>query len=91
MFDAYKKELYENRLIALDMPIETDNGFNVERETLIDDIEDFFEGETREENRIKVNGTWYDYYGDLVSNKRRVASPVTTAAPNTQSVMSNKR
>ena len=59
--------------------------------TLIDDIEDFFEGETREENRIKVNGTWYDYYGDLVSNKRRVASPVTTAAPNTQSVMSNKR
>ena len=43
MFDAYKKELYENRLIALDMPIETDNGFNVERETLIDDIDEKLE------------------------------------------------
>lgn len=59
--------------------------------TLIDDIEDFFEGETREENRIKVNGTWYDYYGDLVSNKRRVASPTTTVSSNIQSVISNKR
>lgn len=40
MFDNYKKELLENREIALDMPIETDNGFNVERETLIDDIDE---------------------------------------------------
>lgn len=43
MFDAYKKELLENRLVALDMPIETDNGFNVERETLIDDIDEKLE------------------------------------------------
>lgn len=40
MFDNYKKELLENREIALDMPIEADNGFNVERETLIDDIDE---------------------------------------------------
>lgn len=44
----------------------------------IDEIEDFSEGVTHKENLIKVNGTWYDYYGDLVSNKRRVASPTTT-------------
>lgn len=43
MFDAYKKELLANRLVALDMPIETDNGFNVERETLIDDIDEKLE------------------------------------------------
>lgn len=33
----------------------------------IEDIEDFVEGETREKNRIKVRGIWYDYYGDPVS------------------------
>lgn len=43
MVDAYKKELLENRRVALDMPIETDNGFNVERETLIDDIDEKLE------------------------------------------------
>ena len=43
MFDNYKKELLQNREIALDMPIETDNGFNVERETLIDDIDEKLE------------------------------------------------
>lgn len=43
MFDNYKAELLANREIALDMPIETDNGFNVERETLIDDIDEKLE------------------------------------------------
>ncbi len=43
MFDNYKEELLRNREIALDMPIETDNGFNVERETLIDDIDEKLE------------------------------------------------
>lgn len=33
-------------------------------EDFLNDIEDFYEGESREENRIKVKGTWYDYYGD---------------------------
>ncbi len=32
----------------------------------IDDIEDFVEGKTREENKIKVKGAWYNYYGDLI-------------------------
>ena len=31
----------------------------------IDDIEDFVEGNKREENKIKVKGVWYDYYGDV--------------------------
>lgn len=34
--------------------------------SLISDIEDFSEGETLEDNRIKVKGTWYDYYGDVI-------------------------
>ena len=38
--DTYKHELHANRKVALDMPIETDNGFNVERERLIDDIDE---------------------------------------------------
>lgn len=40
MFEAYHKELLEDRLRALDMPIETDNGFNIEREKLIEDIDE---------------------------------------------------
>ncbi len=43
MFDSYRDELLHDRLIALDMPIETDNGFNVEREALIDDIDEKLE------------------------------------------------
>ena len=43
MVDSYKKELLKNREIALDMPIETDNGFNVERERLINDIDEKLE------------------------------------------------
>lgn len=35
----------------------------------IDDIEDFVEGSKREENKIKVKGVWYDYYGDLLGSK----------------------
>lgn len=37
----------------------------------IDDIEDFVEGNKREENKIKVKGVWYDYYGDVLVSKRR--------------------
>lgn len=37
----------------------------------IDDIEDFVEGSKREENKIKVKGVWYDYYGDLLGSKSR--------------------
>ena len=40
MVENYKKELLEGREVALDMPIETDNGFNVERERLINDIDE---------------------------------------------------
>lgn len=36
----------------------------------IDDIEDFVEGNRREENKIKVKGVWYDYYGDMLGSKR---------------------
>ena len=36
----------------------------------IDDIEDFVEGDKREENKIKVKGVWYDYYGDVLGSKR---------------------
>lgn len=37
----------------------------------IDDIEDFVEGSKREENKIKVRGIWYDYYGDVLGSKSR--------------------
>ena len=37
----------------------------------IDDIEDFVEGDKREENKIKVKGVWYDYYGDVLCSKRK--------------------
>lgn len=37
----------------------------------VDDIEDFVEGEKREENKIKVKGVWYDYYGDVLGSKSR--------------------
>jgi len=40
MVDEYKSELLQGREIALDMPIETDNGFNVERERLLNDIDE---------------------------------------------------
>ena len=40
MVDSYRRELLQERGYALDMPIETDNGFNVERERLIDDIDE---------------------------------------------------
>ena len=43
MIANYRKELMENRLYALDMPVETDNGFNIEREQLIDDIDEKLE------------------------------------------------
>jgi len=37
----------------------------------IEDIEDFVEGSKREENKIKVRGIWYDYYGDVLGAKSR--------------------
>lgn len=37
----------------------------------IDEIEDFVEGKTREANKIKVKGVWYDYYGDVLNSKRK--------------------
>ena len=40
MVDRYKEELLKDRDHALDMPIETENGFNIERETIITDIDD---------------------------------------------------
>lgn len=41
------------------------------RTNFIDDIEDFFEGDKREANKIKVKGIWYDYYGDKLGSKGR--------------------
>ena len=41
------------------------------KSNFIDDIEDFVEGDKREENRIKVKGVWYDYYGDVLGSKSR--------------------
>lgn len=37
----------------------------------MDDIEDFVEGNKREENKIKVRGLWYDYYGDKIDSQSR--------------------
>lgn len=37
----------------------------------IDDIEDFVEGNKREENKVKVKGVWYDYYGDVLGSKSK--------------------
>ena len=37
----------------------------------LDDIEEFVEGEKREDNKIKVKGIWYDYYGDVLGPQSR--------------------
>ena len=50
---------------------ESDLFSNLSRSNFIDDIEDFVEGEKLEENKIKVKGVWYDYYGDMLGSKRR--------------------
>lgn len=34
--------------------------------SFIDEIEDFVANETMEHNKIKVKGSWYDYYGDII-------------------------
>ena len=44
---------------------------NLSRSNFIDEIEDFVEGEKREDNKIKVKGVWYDYYGDKLGSKGR--------------------
>ncbi len=43
MVREYKDDLLKGREVALDMPIETDNGFNVERERLLNDIDEKLE------------------------------------------------
>jgi len=43
MVKEYKDDLLKGRALALDMPIETDNGFNVERERLLNDIDEKLE------------------------------------------------
>ena len=40
MVNRYRQELLDDRERALDMPIETENGFNVERESIINDIDE---------------------------------------------------
>jgi len=40
MVDNYRAELLQDREYALAMPIETENGFNIERETMINDIDE---------------------------------------------------
>lgn len=40
MVERYKKELLEDREYALSMPIETEDGFNIERENMLNDIDD---------------------------------------------------
>ena len=40
MVNTYREELLKDREYALDMPIETENGFNIEREMIISDIDD---------------------------------------------------
>lgn len=36
--------------------------------SFIDDIEDFEVSEIIEQNKIKVKGSWYDYYGDIIND-----------------------
>lgn len=43
MVESYRKELLSDREYALAMPIETENGFNIERETMITDIDEKLE------------------------------------------------
>ncbi len=35
----------------------------------LDAVDDFKKGESRETNRIKVHGTWYDSYGDVIPTR----------------------
>ena len=51
--------------------LESDLYPKLSRSNFIDDIEDFIEGDKREENKIKVKGVWYDYYGDVLGSKSR--------------------
>lgn len=39
------------------------------RKESLEYIEDLVEGDRRETNKIKVNGKWYDYYGDVILDK----------------------
>lgn len=65
---------------------------NLTPSNFIDAIEDFSEGSTREENKIKVNGLWYDYYGDVISGKHSTANRQIADSPiDNQPAVSNKR
>lgn len=58
----------------------------------INEIEDFAEGESREQNRIKVKGIWYDYYGDVVSTRsQQIRQEIKSPIYNEPSVPSRKR
>lgn len=56
--------------------------------SLIEDIEDFVEGENRESNKIKVKGVWYDYYGDIIGEKKKT---ITKPIKKETSVQQKKR
>lgn len=49
---------------------DTDLFSKLSHSNYIEDIEDFVEGETREDNKIKVKGIWYNYYGDVLYSNR---------------------
>lgn len=58
----------------------------------IDDIEDFTEGESREQNKIKVGGIWYDYYGDMISAKpKSLVQRINDYASDVKAAPSRKR
>lgn len=38
-------------------------------DSFIEDIEDFYEGDKPEKNKIKIKGKWYNYYGDTISSE----------------------
>lgn len=40
MVQNYQQELLDNRKVAIDMPVETENGFNIEREMMLYDIDE---------------------------------------------------
>ena len=45
---------------------ESDLFMVISSSSFIDEIEDFVANETMEHNKIKVKGSWYDYYGDII-------------------------
>lgn len=70
------KELIDNSIQAKAKRVEinlipsscSEDSINYKR---IESIEVFDDGDKREENKIKVKGVWYDYYGDVFGSKSR--------------------